>query len=142
MEFVLAFINFALCVLACQMQSNPLAIIIGCYTGWYVYKRKMYGALILQFIAILISIAQPLYELLTIGHMSPNNYQNNGFALAGFLVILWIFSKIKFKNKTKNLWEKYPNASRSITRKPDFDKCETSDILQLVDYDEDYYAKL
>ena len=124
------------------MQSNPLAIIIGCYTGWYVYKRKMYGALILQFIAILISVAQPLYELNTIGHISPNDYQNYGFALAGFLVILWIISKIKFRNKIKNLWEKYPNASRSITRKTNLGKCETSDLFQLVDYDEDYYVTL
>lgn len=124
------------------MQSNPLAIIIGCYTGWYVYKRKMYGALILQFVAILISVVQPLYELITIGHMSPSDYLNNGFALAGFLVVLCLFSRIKFKNKVKNLWGKYPNAARSVTYKTDFGKCETSDLLKLIDYDEEYYAQL
>lgn len=143
MKFVFAFINLVLCVIACQMQTNPIAIIIGCYTGWYVCRRKFYWALGLQFIAILVSIAQPLYVLNTVGGIFPSDYYyNNGFVLAGFLVILWIFSKIKFKAKIKKLWEQYPNAMRDITNEVSYEKCGTHNLINILDYDEKYYAQL
>lgn len=143
MKFVFAFINFVLCVIAYQMQTNPIAIIIGCYTGWYVCRRKFYWALALQFIAILVSIAQPLYVLNTVGGIFPSDYYyNNGFVLAGFLVILWIFSKIKFKAKIKKIWEQYPNAMRNLTNEVACEKCGTSNLMKILDYDEKYYAQL
>ena len=98
MKFVFAFINFVLCVIAYQMQTNPIAIIIGCYTGWYVCRRKFYWALALQFIAILVSIAQPLYVLNTVGGIFPSDYYyNNGFVLAGFLESYGYFRRLNSK---------------------------------------------
>lgn len=106
-------------------------------------RRKFYWALALQFIAILVSIAQPLYVLNTVGGIFPSDYYyNNGFVLAGFLVILWIFSKIKFKAKIKKIWEQYPNAMRNLTNEVACEKCGTSNLMKILDYDEKYYAQL